>query len=72
MDSNNDLLCVYICCISITLFQQRAFNSIVMILGQLFELDVSVSSFSNETSTGAAGNRDALDNVGRGMKKDVV
>ena len=37
MDSNNDLLCVYICSISITLFQQRAFNSIVMILGQLFQ-----------------------------------
>ena len=42
MDSNNDLLCVYICCISITLFQQRAFNSVVMMLGQLSKVDVSV------------------------------
>ena len=28
MDSNNDLLCDYTCCISITLFQQRAFNPV--------------------------------------------
>ena len=55
MDSNNDLRCVYNCCISITLFQQRASNSIVMILGQLFKPDVTVPSFSYETSTGAVG-----------------
>ena len=41
------------------------FNSIVMILGQLFKLDVSVPSFSNETWTGAVGKLGcfALDNV---------